>query len=87
MNSPDRLETRHGDHVNVLYADGSASGFARGRFPAEFPYLAPDEFGRPAELGDFAGGGFEALPAPAGWPPDPSWNDEQDAIWAAFDRR
>ena len=87
MNSPDRLNTRHGGHLNVLYADAAARKFDRRALPQSFPYPAVDDLGRPAEYGDFAGGGFEALPAPAGWPPDPSWNDEQDAIWAALDRR
>ena len=87
MNSPDRLDTRHVDFVNVLWADGSASDFARKSMPQSFPYTAPDDLGNPTDYGDFAGGGFEQLPPPAGWPPDPSWNDEQDAIWRAFDRR
>jgi prepilin-type N-terminal cleavage/methylation domain-containing protein/prepilin-type processing-associated H-X9-DG protein len=77
MNSPDRLNTRHEDRVYVLYADGAVQPFLRKRFPQSFPYEG---------LGDFAGGGFEQLPAPA-FPPDVQWNDEQDAIWAAFDRR
>ncbi len=85
MNSPDRLDTRHVDWVNVADAGGSVRRFERGRFPAEFPYLTLDERGDRVELGDFTGGGFEQLPPPVGFPPDPSWDDEQDAIWAAFD--
>ena len=87
MNSPDRLQTRHGGHANVAWVDGSAATFDRGKFPQAFPYLAPDDLGYPTEYGDFAGGGFEALPPPAGWPPDPSWDGEQEAIWRAFDGR
>ena len=81
MNSPDRLVTRHEGMVNVLYADGSARPFARKQFPESFPFAGPD-----GPLGDFAGGGFEQLPPPT-FPPDPTWDDEQDAIWAAFDMR
>lgn len=80
MNSPDRLDTRHESFVNLLWADGSAARFERKSFPQEFPYPTPD-----GPLGDFDGG-FEDLPPPS-FPPDPQWNDEQDAIWAAFDRR
>lgn len=80
MNSPDRLNTRHGEFVNVLWADGSANRFERKRFPQQFPYATPS-----GPMGDFAGG-FEDLPPPA-FPPDPQWDGEQDAIWAAFDRR
>lgn len=87
MNSPDRLDTRHVKYVNVLYADASASRFDREKFPQEFPYLGVDDLDQPVELGDFTGGGFEELPPPAGWPPDPAWDDEQDAIWASFDYR
>ncbi len=76
MNSPDRLNTRHEDRVHVVYGDGSVNAFRRSRFPQRFPYEG---------FGDFAGG-FEDLPPPV-VPPDPQWNDEQDAIWAAFDRR
>ena len=79
MNSPDRLNTRHEDRVQVLYTDGSVEPFLRKRLPQAFPYEG---------LGDFAGGGFEQLPPPKFQvPPDTTWNDEQDAIWAAFDRR
>ena len=79
MNSPDRLNTRHGDRVHVLYVDASVRPFLRKHFPQEFPHEG---------LGDFAGGGFEKLPPPVFQIPyDTSWNDEQDAIWAAFDRR
>ena len=77
MNSPDRLDTRHEDRVNVLFVDGSVQRFDRKNFPPVFPYQG---------FGDFAGGGFEQLPPPA-FPPDPQWDGEQDAIWAAFDRR
>ena len=78
MNSPDRLDTRHVDMVNVVDANGAGRRFERGRFPQAFPYNG---------LGDYAGGavpGFEGLPPPA-FPPDPSFDDEQQAIWAAFD--
>ena len=84
MNSPDRLDTRHVDFANVLSAGGSATRFDRERFPEAFPVETVDDLGRPLLLGDFAGG-FEDLPPPAGWPPDPQWDDEQDAIWAKFD--
>jgi prepilin-type N-terminal cleavage/methylation domain-containing protein len=77
MNSPDRLATRHVDRVHVLYVDSSVRPFLRKDFPQEFPYEG---------LGDFAGGGFEQLPPPV-FPPVSTWDDEQDAIWAAFDRR
>ena len=77
MNSPDRLETRHEDRVYVLYVDASVTRFDRGKFPQAFPFNG---------VGDFAGGGFEQLPPPV-FPPDPAWDDEQDAIWAAFDLR
>lgn len=77
MNSPDRLATRHGDRVNVLWVDGSVRAFLRKDSPQEFPYEG---------LGNFTGGGFEKLPPPV-FPPVPDWDDEQDAIWAAFDRR
>ena len=86
MNSPDRLDTRHVDFVNVLDAGGSAAKFERERFPQAFPVETTDDSGRPQSLGDFDGG-FEDLPPPAGWPPDPQWNDEQDALWATFDRQ
>lgn len=79
MNSPERINTRHEDRVHVLYVDGSARAIMRKEFPQKFPYEG---------LGDFAGGGFEQLPTPVfQTPPDTSWNDEQDAIWALFDRR
>ena len=81
MNSPDRLETRHGSFVNILGDDGSGRRFDRKRFPQEFPYFG---------LGDYTAGpvpGFEGLPPPTFQiPPDRSFDDEQDAIWSAFDR-
>lgn len=79
MNSPDRIQTRHGDRVNVLYVDSSVSSFMRKRLPEKFPY---------ENFGNYTRGGFESLPPPIfQTPPDTSWDDEQDAIWAAFDRR
>jgi prepilin-type N-terminal cleavage/methylation domain-containing protein/prepilin-type processing-associated H-X9-DG protein len=79
MNSPDRLDTRHQDRVHVLFADGSVQRFDRKNFPQAFPFQG---------FGDFTPGGFEQLPPPVfQTPPDTTWDDEQDAIWAAFDRR
>ena len=78
MNSPDRLDTRHGDSVNIVGDDGAGRRFDRKRFPQVFPYYGQ---------GDYTAGpvpGFEGLPPPR-FPPDPSFDDEQDAIWSAFD--
>lgn len=77
MNSPDRIQTRHDDRVHVLYVDSSVRAFMRKQFPQKFPYEG---------FGDFVDGGFESLPAPV-FPPTAIWDGEQDAIWAAFDRR
>ena len=81
MNSPDRLDTRHGSFVNLVGVDGAGRRFDRKAFPQQFPYYG---------LGDYAAGpvpGFEGLPPPKfQFPPDRSFDDEQDAIWSAFDR-
>ena len=63
MQSPDRLQSRHGGGVNVAYGHGGARWVSR------------DHFGQPL-----------AASAPISWPPDPRYDDEQDAIWRAFDR-
>ena len=81
MNSPDRLDTRHVSFVNIVGVDGAGRRFGRKQMPEVFPYYG---------LGDYAAGpvpGFEGLPPPKfQFPPDRSFDDEQDAIWAAFDR-